>query len=342
MTFFENNYNSVRYPIAPETSDGLRRAQVGAIHAIAAHFTYHTDPSTVKPAIIVMPTGSGKTAVLMLAAFVLRAERVLVISPSRLVCDQTAKEFQSLELLRKLSALENVLGTHTVCNLKHKLTSTADWASLQEFDVVVSTPNCISPAYEEIANPPPDFFDLVLFDEAHHAPAKTWKAIVSAFPHAKKVHFTATPFRSDRKEIEGTIVYEFSVREAYEDKIFGSIRFVPVAVKKQASEDVAIAQKAQEIFDTDRAGNFDHYLMVRTNTKRHARLLKKVYKDHTRLNLRMIHSGHSLTHIEQTIRELKAKNLAACRRGGSISSPQAEFDAQVDDKHAVINHFTVS
>jgi len=33
--------------------------------------------------------------------------------------------------------------------------------------------------------------------------------------------------------------------------------------------------------------------------------------------------------------------LAACRRGGSISSPQAEFDSSVDDKHAVINHFAV-
>jgi hypothetical protein len=39
--------------------------------------------------------------------------------------------------------------------------------------------------------------------------------------------------------------------------------------------------------------------------------------------------------------EIQDAGLAACRRGGSISSPQAEFDASVDDKHAVINRFDV-
>jgi len=34
-------------------------------------------------------------------------------------------------------------------------------------------------------------------------------------------------------------------------------------------------------------------------------------------------------------------NLAACRRGGSISSRRAEFDASVDDKHPAINRFDV-
>jgi superfamily II DNA or RNA helicase len=35
---------------------GLRNAQVGALHAVAAHWTVST-----KPALIVMPTGTGKT-----------------------------------------------------------------------------------------------------------------------------------------------------------------------------------------------------------------------------------------------------------------------------------------
>lgn len=57
MSYFSNLYSEIQYPIATETEVGLRNAQIGAIHAIAAH-------STIKPvdaAIVVMPTGSGKS-----------------------------------------------------------------------------------------------------------------------------------------------------------------------------------------------------------------------------------------------------------------------------------------
>lgn len=65
MSYFSDLYNSIKYPIASENTPGLRNAQIGAIHAIASH-------STIEPidtAVIVMPTGSGKTAVLMLAPY---------------------------------------------------------------------------------------------------------------------------------------------------------------------------------------------------------------------------------------------------------------------------------
>ena len=38
---------------------------------------------------------------------------------------------------------------------------------------------------------------LIVFDEAHHAVAKTWIAIKQAFPHAKVLNLTATPYRQD-------------------------------------------------------------------------------------------------------------------------------------------------
>lgn len=68
MKYFEDNYSNIRYPIRKQNELGLRRAQTGAIHRIASYFTIESEP-----AIIVMPTGSGKTAVLMAAAFVLQS-----------------------------------------------------------------------------------------------------------------------------------------------------------------------------------------------------------------------------------------------------------------------------
>ncbi|PZR02460.1 MAG: hypothetical protein DI539_27650, partial [Flavobacterium psychrophilum] len=73
MGYFANNYHLITYPIAEEGRPGfgLRRAQIGAIHSIASHFTI-----SKKPGIVVMPTGTGKTAVLMMCPFVLKANRV--------------------------------------------------------------------------------------------------------------------------------------------------------------------------------------------------------------------------------------------------------------------------
>jgi len=75
-----------------EHKQGLRECQIGAFWATCAHFT-----ASNSPALIVMPTGSGKTAVIMLLAFGLRASRVLVITPAVILRDQTAKKFKSLD-----------------------------------------------------------------------------------------------------------------------------------------------------------------------------------------------------------------------------------------------------
>ncbi len=54
MSYFSNYYDAVRYPRETEEKKGLRKCQLGAIHAIASHFT-----NSNYPAIITMPTGSG-------------------------------------------------------------------------------------------------------------------------------------------------------------------------------------------------------------------------------------------------------------------------------------------
>jgi len=52
MRYFSNYYDAVRYPRETEEKKGLRQCQLGAIHAIASHFT-----NSNYPAIITMPTG---------------------------------------------------------------------------------------------------------------------------------------------------------------------------------------------------------------------------------------------------------------------------------------------
>lgn len=255
-----------------------------------------------------MPTGSGKTAVLMMAAFVLRARRVLIVTPSVLVRNQIAERFASLETLRKIKALQGKFSGPKVKEVSGKLRDAAAWEALKDFGVVVGTPFSLSPGAKGVATPPDDLFDLLLIDEAHHSRAPTWKALLDAFPNAKQIHFTATPFRRDKKALRGRFVYTYPLSAAYKDGIFGKIRYVPVR-PNGADSDVAIAQEAERVVLEDRKAGFDHLLMVRTDSRKRADSLKKVYEEQTGLNLRLIHSRLSPRTVHASIEKLRKGEL---------------------------------
>src|SRR5665213_830642 len=101
MGYFETQYKKVAYPTRKDDT-GLYNAQLGAIHSIAAHFTVHKVPG-----IVTMPTGSGKTAVLMMAPFVLQSNRILIITPSRMVRGQIYKDIKELEYV--ISLIPNIV-----------------------------------------------------------------------------------------------------------------------------------------------------------------------------------------------------------------------------------------
>jgi superfamily II DNA or RNA helicase len=211
--YFEDHYGAVRYPVGGDWEQGLRNAQVGTIHAVAAHFTIRRK----EPAIVVMPTGSGKSAVLMMTAFVERARTALVVTPGLLVRGQIAEGFRTLSVLKRAGVVDGSTPEPRVAEVKKRIMSSEGWEALRDYDVVVGTPSSISPTLDDVPAPPEDLFDLLLIDEAHHSPAVTWNGLLSSFPEAKRVLFTATPFRRDRREIEGRFVYSYPVRDAYED-----------------------------------------------------------------------------------------------------------------------------
>lgn len=55
---------------------------------------------------------------------------------------------------------------------------------------------------------------MIIIDEAHHSAAISWQKVIERFPNAKVIHMTATPFRSDRQEIDGELVFRYSFRSA--------------------------------------------------------------------------------------------------------------------------------
>ncbi len=302
MSYFSDNYKHITYPIGSEK--GLRYSQIGAIHAISSFFTIKKEP-----AIVVMPTGSGKTVVMMMSAFVLNSSRILVITPSRLVRNQIAEEFKTLSTLLEIEVLTKKIDTPKVKEIEKKITSESQWEDLRNYDVVVVSPNSSSPGIEDIPHPPNDLFDLILVDEAHHSSARTWDDLLSSFPKAKKVLFTATPFRRDQRTLKGKLVYNYPISLAVQDGIFGEIEYLAVDDSGSEPEDVKIATSAETVFLEDRKNGFEHLLMVRTDSRKKAKELQKIYKEHTNLNLQLVHSGHSYSHIKGVIKKLKKQEL---------------------------------
>lgn len=202
--------------LSNKPNTGFRPGQLGALHSTIAHFSVNEDP-----AVISLPTGYGKTAVIMALPFAFNARHVLVVEPTDVLRRQTASHFKTLHTLRKLSVLPEGAANPAVWSIKGY---PADWHRFEKYDVLISTPNSSSPIKDP--KPPADFFDLVIFDEAHHAPADTWAAYLSYFTGARFVFLTATPFRRDKKVIPGKLAYRYPVSKAAREKAFGKVRFV--------------------------------------------------------------------------------------------------------------------
>src|SRR5271157_651921 len=83
-----------------EIGQGLRECQMGAFWAVWSHFS-----CSHEPALVSLPTGAGKTALMIALSFGLKAHRVLIVTPAEILRDQTAYEFSSLRVFLKMGAL---------------------------------------------------------------------------------------------------------------------------------------------------------------------------------------------------------------------------------------------
>lgn len=306
MSYFQKNYSKIDLTPHSETKVQLRRPQIGAIHSIASYFTRSLERNDLDPAIIVLPTGTGKTAVLVLSPFLLKAKRALIITQSQIVRRQIFREFSELLLLKKLKILPENIPSPKVYELDKMLKSEKQWQDLMKNDVIISTPACISPQYKEIYQTPKDAFDLILYDEGHHLPAKTWFGISNYFD-SMEILFTATPFRNDKKSVYGKIIYEFTMSEAYKDGIFGNIKFIPVEVSslEPNDNDIAIAKKTEEIFKKDKDDGYKHLVLVRSSKIEKSKELLEIYNNHTDLSLKLINSQHSQKTVQSILKELQ-------------------------------------
>jgi len=301
MSVFNDGYPHLNLFSQIEGKQGLYDNQIAAVGAALAHFSTRTEP-----ALITMPTGTGKTAVMILLSYALKAKKVLVITPSQLVREQIANQFRNPELLISKKIIDDEL-LPRVYEVTGEINNYNDWTTiLEESDVIVGIPATLN-KIPASPNPTDNVdFDLVFIDEAHHSRAASWKFILNTYSSAKQILLTATPFRRDKKDIKARLIYSYPLKQAYENQLFSRINFVPVKTNLFQSEEdknIAIAKKAETVYN-ERA-NSEHKIIVRTDTKSSANQLKKIYEEHTDLKLDVIHSKLSDKYIKIRIKQLR-------------------------------------
>lgn len=289
-------------------STKARESQKGAIASLLGHFTVQSEP-----AIVSMPTGTGKTAVIMLLPYLLKSRRTLIITSSRLVRSQIVEDFQKLTTLKKLGLVDKQLQPPLVKEISSLVKSEDDWTALEETDVVVSLPNSISPEVKNVCLSKTDFFDLILFDEAHHIVAKTWDAILGHYSQSQKALFTATPFRRDLLNLPGKIIYAYPVTKAFTESTIKPIHYIPVEPAKENGTpldiDILVAKAAERQFIKDKKAGFDHRVIVRTDEETRAKDLHDLYKNNTRLKLELIHSHIPYLEVKEAIKKLRLGSI---------------------------------
>jgi superfamily II DNA or RNA helicase len=266
-------------------AQGLRPPQLGALHAVQAHLTVHRHPATV-----VMPTGTGKTEVMLSILIAERCRCVLVIVPTDALRTQIAEKFLQLGILKEFGIVDAKAKYPIVGMLTKRLNATQGVDEVfQNCNVVVATMGAIGQCPEFIRKRIASHCTHLFIDEAHHVAAPTWKRFKTNFESASILQFTATPYRNDEHPISGDIIFNYPLRQAQEDGYFKPIDFKAVLEFDPRQKDKAIAEAAVEQLRKD----FDkgHILMARVNSVKRAEQVFEIYKQFSEFNPAQIHTG---------------------------------------------------
>jgi superfamily II DNA or RNA helicase len=245
------------------------------------------------PAVLAIPTGVGKTGIALAIPFILNPRRLLVLVPSVELRAQLHEAFATQQLLVDIGALSPGDKPTVISVTK----TVRDWRSLETADVVIGLPNLISPA--SVRNPPPaDFFDLIVVDEAHHAPARTWTAVL----------LTATPRRRDGKRLPGEVVYHYPLRQALSEGVYKPIvpALLPAPIpfsSEAADQSIAAAVVALLALPDHQTST----VLVRSATIKRAERLAGIYRGNG-IQTSVLHSN-----VGPNVRKALLSNLRAGR-----------------------------
>ena len=281
-----------------DSRSSLYQEQRDALEAVVNWFSNEETQNLT--AVVVMPTGTGKSGVICCLPYSIGAaieekriasdqiqlsKPILIIAPSLVIMKQLEENFSPNGFLKKRGILTQrdierdalytsgtLINSEEVKQLSSRdnlpeiiLSNSQKWRKKKDDTLI----------YEDL---PKDLFSMVIIDEAHHLPASQWEEIVKQFrPHAKIVFFTATPYRADEREITTDraihtkgFAYKLLRNDVIEKKLIREIN--PVIIEKDpcpsAAERMKVAFDIQDDGEKSTAERMKYAMEVLIEVKK--------------------------------------------------------------------------
>ncbi len=284
---------------------GLRTPQIGALHAISAHFSVG---KKFDPATVVLPTGTGKTETMLAMQVYRQLPKTLVIVPTDALRTQIVRKFMSLGVLPDAGAVPAEIARPFVARLSKGLQTVEEAQKLLECaNIIVTLPNTLQVSNDEAVTYLLDNCTDLIVDEAHHVTAPKWAAIRERFKDKRITQFTATPFRRDNKRVDGKIIFNFKLGDAQASGYYRPINLKTVeefGEEKIRDRKIALEAISSLRRDRDELG-LDHLLMARTRTTERAEKVVAIYRELAPdLKPQVVYSGSGRTQQNQDALEL--------------------------------------
>jgi superfamily II DNA or RNA helicase len=271
---------------------------------------------------VVLPVGCGKSGCITLAPFAFASKRTLVVAPGLNIAKQLADDFDPTRpemFYQKCGVLDGPPFPEPV----EIRGTTANMGDLEEAHVVVTNIGQLQGEGNRwLDRLPPDFFDLIVFDEGHHNVAASWETLKKKFPSARIVNFSATPLRADGQLMAGRIIYSYPVFRAIQEGYVKRLRAVVLNpkslryVRKEDGEEITVnLDEVRKLGEDD--SDFRRSIVTSEETLntivdasiRQLEKLRKNAGDDRRLKI--IASALNYAHCHQIVAAYKAKGLRA-------------------------------
>lgn len=172
--------------------------------------------------LLVLPTGCGKTIVFsaLIEECVRAGERVLVLAHRGELLSQAADK------LKRATGL-------TAATEKAGESSLGSWYRV----VVGSVQSLMRPG--RLSRFEPDYFDTIVIDEAHHCLSESYQRVLEHFPGAKVLGVTATPERSDLRNLGqyfDSLAYEYTLPKAIREGYLSPIQAMTIPLRLDISQ----------------------------------------------------------------------------------------------------------
>ncbi|MBJ6118099.1 DEAD/DEAH box helicase family protein [Pontibacter sp. BT310] len=270
-------------------SAGLRTPQIGAYYSALAHWTI-----SKRHAIIVMPTGTGKTDTMVTLMVGNLMDKLLIIVPSKALREQIGERISKFGVLSELGCISESATPPRIGYLKKGLKTLSDIEEFfTKFNVIIATASIFRNFPNGHLIKVASLCSHLFLDEAHHSQApKTWMKIQKAFQNKPALLFTATPYRNDELKLDGVEIYNYPLSKAQREGYFTEIEQHPIYEDNLKLADEAIAKKAVELLEKDHKTFPKHLLMARANSIARAEEIFTIYhKFYPQYNPVLVHSN---------------------------------------------------